>query len=87
LGGAALEVGLNAQWIARVVQHYSTAIGLDRTAIGAHSLRSGFITSAGEHDAPLYKIMEITGQKDPRTVLKYLRRPNLFRNHVGENFL
>jgi hypothetical protein len=31
--------------------------------------------------------MEITGQKDPQTVLRYLRRPNLFRDYVGEGFL
>jgi site-specific recombinase XerD len=86
-GGAALEAGLSGYWIARIVQRYAAASGVDPTMIGAHSLRSGFITSAGERNAPLYKIMEITGQKEPRTVLKYLRHPNLFRDHVGENFL
>jgi integrase len=86
-GGAALEAGLSGYWIARIVQRYAAAAGIDPTLIGAHSLRSGFITSAGERNAPLYKIMEITGQKEPRTVLRYLRRPNLFRDHVGEGFL
>ena len=86
-GGEATEQGLRGEWIARIVQRYSAAMGIDRKIVGAHSLRSGFITSAGEHNAPVYKTMEITGQKDPRTVLKYLRRPNLFRNHVGEYFL
>lgn len=86
-GGAALPAGLSGQWIARIVQRYSAAMGIDHKLIAAHSLRSGFITSAGEHNATLYKIMEITGQKDPKTVLRYLRRPNLFRDHVGEKFL
>lgn len=86
-GGAALAKGLSGQWIARIVQRYSAAIGIDPILIGAHSLRSGFITSAGESNATLYKIMEVTGQKDPKTVLRYLRRPNLFREHVGEDFL
>jgi integrase len=86
-GGAALEEGLTGHWIARIVQHYAALIGMDRKSIGAHSLRSGFITSAGERNAPLYKIMEVTGQKDSQTVLRYLRRPNLFREHVGADFL
>lgn len=86
-GDAALEAPLSSAWIARVVQHYAAAIGLDPKQLGAHSLRSGFITSCGEHEVTLYKIMEVTGQKDPRTVLRYLRRPNLFKNHAGAGFL
>lgn len=86
-GGAALEQALSGQWMSRVVQRYASAIELDRSKVGAHSLRAGFITSAGERNAPLYKIMEVTGQKDPRTVLAYLRRPNLFRDHAGAEFL
>lgn len=85
--GAALERPLSGQWMARVVQRYAAALALERAKIGAHSLRSGFITSAGERNVPLYKIMEVTGQKDPRTVLTYLRRPNLFRDHAGGDFL
>ncbi|WP_051279402.1 tyrosine-type recombinase/integrase [Chitinilyticum aquatile] len=85
--GAATEQRLSAQWMARVVKNYANQIGLGFTEFGAHSLRSGFITSAGERDVQLYKIMEVTGQKDPRTVLRYLRRANLFKDHAGEDFL
>ena len=35
-GGAALEEGLAGQWIARIVQRYSAAIGIDHKLIGAH---------------------------------------------------
>ncbi len=72
--GAAIEKGLTGHWIARIVQHYATLIGIYRQSIGAHSLRSGFITSAGERHAPLYKIMEVTGRKTLQAVLRYLRR-------------
>jgi site-specific recombinase XerD len=85
--GGATEQALSGQWIGRVVKKYAGLIGLDIKDFGAHSLRSGFITSAGERDVQLYKIMEVTGQKDPRTVLRYLRRANLFKNHAGDGFL
>ncbi|QBC45972.1 DNA recombinase (plasmid) [Iodobacter fluviatilis] len=78
---------MSGQWIGRVVKKYAGLIGLEVKDFGAHSLRSGFITSAGERDVQLYKIMEVTGQKDPRTVLRYLRRANLFKNHAGDSFL
>lgn len=85
--GAATEKPLSGQWIGRVVKQYAGLIGLEVADFGAHSLRSGFITSAGERDVQLYKIMEVTGQKDPRTVLRYLRRANLFKDHAGSDFL
>ncbi|WP_262488491.1 hypothetical protein [Iodobacter fluviatilis] len=87
MGGGATEQALSGQWIGRVVKKYAGLIGLEVKDFGAHSLRSGFITSAGERDVQLYKIMEVTGQKDPRTVLRYLRRANLFKNHAGDSFL
>lgn len=83
----ATEQRLSGQWIARIVQKYADKLGIDPKSIGAHSLRAGFITSAGEHDVELYKIMEVTGQVDPRTPLKYLRRANLFKGHAGSGFL
>jgi site-specific recombinase XerD len=86
-GGAATEQALSGQWMGRVVKRYAGLIGLDVTEFGAHSLRSGFITAAGERDVQLYKIMEVTGQKDPRTVIRYLRRANLFKDHAGGGFL
>lgn len=86
-GGAALERGLASQWVSRIIKHYAERIGLDSAKVGAHSMRSGFITSAGERNASFDRIMEVTGQTDPRTVKRYLRRPNMFKNHVGEDFL
>ena len=83
----ATEQRLSGQWIWRVVKKYAQQIGLDPATIGAHSLRAGFITSAGEHNVELSRIMEVTGQTDPRTPLKYLRRANLFKGHAGSGFL
>lgn len=83
----ATEQRLSGQWIWRVVKKYAALIGIDPKTVGAHSLRAGFVTSAGEHNVELYKIMEVTGQTDPRTPLRYLRRANLFKGHAGTCFL
>lgn len=83
----ATEQRLSGQWIWRVVKKYAAQIGIDPDRVGSHSLRAGFVTSAGEHNVELYKIMEVTGQTDPRTPLKYLRRANLFKGHAGSGFL
>lgn len=85
--GGALEAGLSGQWVAKRIKHYANRIGLDARMIAAHSMRSGFITSAGEHGQDFSRIMEVTGQTDPRTVQRYLRRQNKFKDHAGENFL
>ena len=83
----AIEQRLSRQCIWRVVKKYAEQIGLDPAIIGVHSLRAGFITSAGELNVELSRIMEVTGQTDPRTPLKYLRRANLFKGYAGSGFL
>jgi site-specific recombinase XerD len=85
--GGATECRLSGKWIGRVVQRYAHAAGIDARLVGAHSLRSGFITTAAEHQVPLYRIMEVTLQTSAETTLKYMRRANLFRDHAGTDFL
>ncbi|OWY39304.1 integrase [Xenophilus sp. AP218F] len=79
---------LSAQSICRMLQQRAVVVlGKQKAEIGAHSLRSGFITTAGDHGEDLARIMEVTGQTDPRTVLRYLRRTNRFKGHAGRGFL
>jgi site-specific recombinase XerD len=85
--GGATESRLSSKWVGRVVQRYAHAAGVDARQVGAHSLRSGFITTAAEHQVPLYRIMEVTLQTSAETTLKYMRRANLFRDHAGSDFL
>lgn len=73
--------------VADILKGYCRAAGLDAAAFGAHSLRSGFITTAAERGADLARIMEQSGHRDPATVLGYIRRANAFKGHAGSGFL
>lgn len=85
--GGATEHRLSSKWIASIVQRYAKAVGIDPKMVGAHSLRSGFVTTATEHNVPIYRIMEVTLQVNAETVLRYMRRANQFRDHAGSEFL
>lgn len=78
---------LTTQAIADILKRYVRAAGLDATAFGAHSLRAGFVTTAAERGVDLAKIMEVSGHRDPRTVIGYVRRANAFKDHAGSGFL
>jgi len=69
--------GLAPEGVARRVQHYVKAIGLDPTQFGGHSLRSGFVTSAYKMGRKIPDIMEATGHHNQKEVLGYVRRAGL----------
>lgn len=78
---------LTTQAVADIVKKRTAAAGLDAASFGAHSLRAGYITSAAERGADLSRIMDQSGHRDPRTVVGYIRRANLFKDHSGSGFL
>ena len=78
---------LTTAGLAKILKGYFKAAGLDETEFGAHSLRSGYITSAAERGADLARIMDQSRHKDPKTVLGYIRRANAFKDHSGSGFL
>jgi site-specific recombinase XerD len=52
-----------------------------------HSLRAGFVTSALEHGADIFKLMYVTRHRGVETLKGYDRRAKAFRNHAGDGFL
>lgn len=78
---------LTTQAVADIVKRYAEAAGLDSALFGAHSLRAGFITTAAERGADMARIMDVSGHRDPRTVVGYIRRANAFKDHAGGGFL
>ena len=52
-----------------------------------HSLRSGFLTSAAEAGASVFKMMEVSRHKSVDVLRGYVRRADLFREHAGAAFL
>jgi len=78
---------LSAHSIAAVVKRCALAVGLDPDDYAGHSLRSGFMTSAALAKASLFKMMEVSRHKDPKTVMIYVRRSAEFQDHAGEGLL
>lgn len=73
--------------IAEIVKKYAQLAGLDPDQFAGHSLRAGFITSAAEAGANLFKIMDVSRHKSVQTVKGYVRNAELFKDHAGVSFL
>jgi integrase len=86
-GERVAETALSDHSIAAVVKRCALAVGLDPAEYAGHSLRSGFMTSAALAKASLFKLMEVSRHKDPKTVMVYVRRSSEFEDHAGEGLL
>jgi len=72
---------------ARVVKRYASRVGLEAATFSGHSLRSGFLTSAAESGASIFKMMETSRHRSMDTLRGYVRRVDLFKEHAGAAFL
>jgi hypothetical protein len=54
--------GLTDDSAARIVKRYAQRVGLDAASYAGHSLRSGFLTSAAEAGASIWKLSEVTSR-------------------------
>jgi hypothetical protein len=70
-----------------LIKRCAAAAGLDHTLYSGHSLRAGFVTSALEHGADLFRVMDVTRHKRIETLRGYDRRARAFRDHAGKDFL
>ena len=66
---------------------YARRVGLDPATYSGHSLRAGFITSAAEAGASVWKLSEVSRHKSLDTLRGYVRRVDLFKEHAGATFL
>ena len=78
---------LSTDAVARIVKKFAGRVDLDPTQFAGHSLRSGFVTSAVEANAPIMKIAEQTRHRSLDMLRVYSRRANLFIDHAGAAFL
>lgn len=85
--GKVAQDRLTDRSIAAIVKGYAARAGLDAAGFSGHSLRAGFITSAAERGADLNRIMDQSRHTDPRTVRKYIRRAERYKDHAGAGFL
>jgi integrase len=72
---------------ARIVKTYAQRVGLDPASYSGHSLRSGFLTSAAEAGASIWKLSEVSRHRSLDTLRGYVRRVDLFKEHAGAAFL
>jgi integrase len=56
LGGKVSDAPLADNRAARIVKQYARRVGLDPVSYPGHSLRSGFLTSAAESGASIWKL-------------------------------
>lgn len=78
---------LSDKMVALIVKKYTALIGLDSACYAGHSLRRGFNTSALTAGASIEKVMAISGQKDPKTVLRYYKDIKRYESNAGEGLL
>jgi integrase len=86
-GGRVLAAALTAESVANIVKAYAKRAGLEPAAFAGHSLRAGFLTSAAEHGASIFKMMEVSRHKSVDVLRGYIRRVELFKEHAGAGFL
>ena len=87
LGGKVSDAPLADDSAARIVKRYARRVGLDAASYAGHSLRSGFLTSAAESGASIWKLSEVSRHKSLDTLRGYVRRVDLFKEHAGAAFL
>jgi site-specific recombinase XerD len=86
-GGRIQPEPLSAFSAAQIVKRYAERAGLDPAAYAGHSLRAGFLTSAAEAGASVFKMTEVSRHKSVDVLRGYVRRADLFREHAGAAFL
>jgi site-specific recombinase XerD len=85
--GAVRADGLSDHMVARIVKHRCDLAGLDPASFSGHSLRAGFLTSAAEAGASIFKMKEVSRHKSVDVLANYVRSANLYVDHAGAAFL
>jgi hypothetical protein len=70
LGGRVSDEALADDSASRIVKRYARRVGLDVAAYSGHSLRSGFLTSAAESGASVFKMSEVSRHKFARHIAR-----------------
>jgi integrase len=73
--------------VTSIVKRHADRVGLDAKKFSAHSLRSGFLTSAASNGASIFKMMEVSRHKSIDTLRAYIRDAELFKDHAGLGLL
>ena len=72
--------------VVHIVKKYAQKSGFTISDFSGHSLRAGFLTSAAEAGASVFKMMDVSRHKDMQTVSVYVRSADMFEKHASESF-
>ena len=86
-GGRIAPESLTPYAVALSVKARAREMGYDPIRLAAHSLRSGFVTSAFNAGASVPKVMATTRHRSTGTVMRYSRDADLFRNNAAAGLL
>jgi site-specific recombinase XerD len=86
-GGAVSKERLADKSVAMIVKRYAAKVGLKVEDFAGHSLRSGFLTSASQRGANIFRMMDVSRHKSVDTLRGYVREGEIFRNHAGQGLL
>jgi site-specific recombinase XerD len=86
-GGRVSNRRLSDRSVADIVKFYAKKIDLDPASISAHSLRAGFLTSAANRGASIFKMMNVSRHKSVDALSGYIRDASQFDDHAGTGLL
>jgi site-specific recombinase XerD len=75
--------GLTPQSVRLIVKSCCEKVGLDPDRYGAHSLRSGFCSTAAKAGKPEHQIMKQTRHKRSDSLHRYIKKVNLFDDNAA----
>src|SRR3984893_9470218 len=78
---------LTDQSVARIIKKLAARAGLIASQYAGHSLRSGFLTSAAQQRASIFKMQAQSRHKSFDVLSGYVRERELFEDHAGEGLL
>ncbi|MBB6411869.1 site-specific integrase [Mesorhizobium sangaii] len=85
--GHTLPERISGEAVSDVVKLRVGAAGYDPAIFSAHSLRSGFATSAAMAGATSYKIRQVTGHRSEAGLAPYLRTVDLFEDSAAARLI
>jgi integrase len=85
--GAVQPQRLTAGMVALIVKRRAELAGMDPTQFSGHCLRAGFVTSAAEAGANIFKIADVSRHKSMDVLKGYVRSREMFRDYAGAGIL
>lgn len=85
--GQTPPAALTGQSVALIVKRYAGPAGLPVADFAGHSLRAGFLTSAADAGADVFKMADVSRHKSLDVLRSYVRRAEMFKDHAGASFL